>query len=57
MNAISQNNSRLIWEEIKKGRNINPTYSNCVDEAIAADNFVSLFANKYNALYNSVCNE
>ena len=38
-------------------RNINPTYSNYVDAAIGADNIVSLFANKYNALYNSVCYE
>ena len=30
-NAISQNNSRQLWDEIKKVRNINPTYSNCVD--------------------------
>ena len=37
-NAISQNNSRQLWDEIKKVRNINPTYSNCVDAAIGADN-------------------
>ena len=30
---------------------------NCVDAAIGADYIVSLFANKYNALYNSVCYE
>ena len=54
-NAISQNNSRQLWDEIKKVRNINPIYSNCVDTAIGADNIVSSFANKYNALYNSVC--
>ena len=28
-----------------------------VDAAIGADNIVSFFANKYNALYNSVCYE
>ena len=56
-NAISQNNSRQLWDEIKKVRNINPTYSNCVDAAIGADNIVSLFANNHNALYNSVCYE
>ena len=55
--AISQNNSRQLWDEIKKVRNINPTYSNCVDVAIGVGNIVSLFANKYNALYNSVCYE
>ena len=49
--------SRQLYDEIKKGRNINQTYSNCVDAAIGADNIVSLFANKYNALYNSVCYE
>ena len=43
--------------KFKKVRNINPTYSNCVDAAIGADNIASLFANKYNALYNSVCYE
>ena len=42
---------------MKKVRNTYPTYSNCVDAAIVADNTVSLFANKYNALYNSVCYE
>ena len=41
----------------KNVRNINPTCSNCVDTAIGADNSVSLFANKYNALYNFVCYE
>ena len=56
-NAISQNNSRQLWDEKKKKKNINPTYSNCVDSAFGADNIVSLFANKYNAFYNSVCYE
>ena len=56
-NAINQTNSWQLWDEIKKVRNINPTYSNCVDAAIGADNIVSLFANKYNALYNYVCYE
>ena len=37
-NAISQNNSRQLWDEIKKVRNINPTYSNCVDAAINNNN-------------------
>ena len=31
--------------------------TNCVDATIGADNSVSLFANKYNALYNYVCYE
>ena len=44
------------WNK-KTVRNINPTYSNCVDAALGADNIVSLCANKYNALYNSVCFE
>ena len=48
-NAISQNNSWQLWDEIKS-RNINQTYSNCVDAVIGADNIVSLLANKYNAL-------
>ena len=38
-----------------KGRNIHPTYSNCVDAAIGAANIVSLLVN--NILYNSVCYE
>ena len=42
---------------MKKYIYINPTHSNCVEAAIGAYNFVSLFANKYNALYNSVCYE
>ena len=41
--------------KLKKIRTINQTYSNCVDTTIKADNIVSLFTNKYNALYNSVC--
>ena len=56
-NAISQNNSRQLWDEIKKVRHINPTYSNCVDAAIGVNYIVSLFANTYTALYNSVCYE
>ena len=38
-NAIRQNNSRYLWDK-KKVRNTNPTYSNCVDAAIGADNIV-----------------
>ena len=56
-NAISQNNLRQLWDEIKNVRNINPTYSNCVDAEIGDDNIVLLFANKYSALYNYVCYE
>ena len=53
-NAKSKNNARQLSNEI---RNTHPTYSNCVDAAIGADNIVSLFTKKYNALYNSVCYE
>ena len=49
--AISENNSSELWQEIKKMRK-NTSY--CIDSAIGEHNIVSLFANKYEELYNSV---
>ena len=46
-----------MYFQISPTTDINPTYLNCVDAAIGADNIVSLFSNTYNALYNSVCYE
>ena len=56
-NAISENNSRQLWEEVRKIRNKNSPISNCIDETIGDVNIASLFANKYNDLYNSVSSE
>ena len=55
--AISENNSRELWQEVKKIRKNKSEKSYCIDNAyhaIGEHNFASLFANKYEELYNSV---
>ena len=52
--AISENNSRELWQEVKKIRKNKSEKSYCIDNAIGEHNIASLFANKYEELYNSV---
>ena len=52
--AISENNSRELWQEVKKIRKNKCEKSYCMDNAIGEHNIASLFAIKYEELYNSV---
>ena len=55
--AISENNSRELWQEVKKMRKYKCKKSYCIEIAIGEHNIGSLFANKYEELYNSVRND
>ena len=48
------NNSRDLWSEILKVRNVTKTVSTCIDDVTGDIHIVELFSNKYNELYNSV---
>ena len=52
--AISENNSIELWQEVKKMRKHKCEKSYYIDNAIGEHNIASLFANKYEELYNSV---
>ena len=53
--AISENKSRELWQEINKNIRKNKCEkSYCFDNAIGGHNIASLFANKYEELYNFV---
>ena len=52
--AISENNSGELWQEVKKMRKNKCEKSYCIDNAIGGHTIASLFANKYEELYNSV---
>ena len=52
--AICENNSREIWQEVKKMRKNKCEILYCIDNAIREHNIASLFANRYEELYNSV---
>lgn len=52
--ALSENDTRQFWTEVKKIRNKNVTAPTCVDNITGDDNIAHLFAMKYNELYSSV---
>ena len=52
--AISENNLKELWQEVKKSRKNKCEKSYAIDNAIREHNIGSLFANKYEELYNSV---
>ena len=51
--TISETNSKELWQK-KKMRKNKWEKSCCIDNAIGEHNIASLFANKYEELYNSV---
>ena len=53
-NAINNNKSRDLWNEVRKIRKKNSLLSNCIDNINGEVQISTLFANKYNDLYNSV---
>ena len=55
--AISENNSRQLWTEVRKIRNKNSSTINCIDDITGNSCIAELFSKKYNELYNSVSYE
>jgi exonuclease III len=52
--AISCNNSRDLWKEVKSVKGSNSTLSSCIDGVSSSEGIALLFSEKYNQLYNSV---
>ena len=52
--AISENNSRQLWTEVRKIRNKNSSSINCIDDITGNSCIAELFSKKYDELYNSV---
>ena len=52
--AISTNNDRVLWDEVRKMSKTTSSLPNNMDGITGADQISSLFAEKYDALYNSV---
>jgi hypothetical protein len=52
--ALNENNSRNFWNEVKKVNDNRIQYPSHVDNINNASDIASLFASKYEALYNSV---
>ena len=55
--AISENNSRQLWTEVRKIRNKNSSSINCIDDITGNSCIAELFSKKYDELYNSVSYE
>ena len=55
--AISENNSRQLWTEVRKIRNRNSLSINCIDDITGNSCIAELFSKKYDELYNSVSYE
>ena len=55
--AISENNSRQLWTEVRKILNKNSSSINCIDDITGNSCIAELFSKKYNELYNSVSYE
>ena len=52
--AISTNNDRVLWDKVRKISKTTSSLPNNMDGITGADQISSLFAEKYDALYNSV---
>ena len=50
--AISMNNDRVLWDEVRKMTKTSNNLPNAMDEVNGTDEIASLFADKYDALYN-----
>ena len=55
--AISENNSRQLWTEVRNVRNRNSLSMNCIDDITGNSCIAELFSKKYNELYNYVSYE
>ena len=52
--TISKNNDRVLWDEVRKITKTSNNLPNAMDEVTGTDEISSLFADKYDTLYNSV---
>ena len=52
--AISTNNDRVLWDEVRKMSKTSNNLQNAMDGVTGTDEISSIFADKYDALYNSV---
>ena len=52
--AISENNDRILWDEVKKMTKTNNRLPNMMDGATEPADITNIFTGKYRNLYNSV---
>ena len=52
--AISSNNSRVLWDEARKMSKTNNSLPNMMDGYTSTNEIADIFSTKYNTLYNSV---
>ena len=52
--AISNNNDRVLWDEVKKMTKANNNLPNVIDDTTGIVEISNIFAEKYDTLYNSV---
>ena len=52
--AISNNNDRVLWDEVRKMSKTSNNLPNAMDGVTGTDEICSIFADKYDLLYNSV---
>ena len=52
--AISNNNDRVLWDEVKKMTKTNNSLPNVIDDTTGIVEISNIFAEKYDTLYNSV---
>ena len=52
--AISKNNDRVLWDEVRKMSKTSNNLPNAMDGVTGTDEISSIFADKYDLLYNSV---
>ena len=52
--AISVNNDRVLWDEVRKMSKTNNELPNMMDDVSSIEEITDIFADKYKVLYNSV---
>ena len=52
--AVSNNNDRMLWDEVRKMTKANNNLPNVIDGSTGIKEISDIFANKYDTLYNSV---
>ena len=52
--AISNNNDRVLWDEVKKMSKTSNNLPNIIDDKTEVEEISNIFAEKYDTLYNSV---
>ena len=52
--AVSNNNDRVLWDEVKKMSNTSNNLPNIIDDKTEVEEISNIFAEKYDLLYNSV---